>query len=289
MKDLETIAPKSGFNMPNFNKTALVWTSILSVFVMQVKVQVDVEELRKKQFFLADLGVLWLIIMGTQALTISLGYFVGFRTVVISGFVLVLLSSIEAKLSVLLDYKALQSLAMIHNWYSMSVIIGVLQVNLFLFGGSNMRLISLSLALILLLVSTNILVVRFVPPWLVSNIYAIYCFAMIGVVSKNLPNTPPLNGEITLPKVLPHIIGFAGHMITCFVWYQNNSEFEIGSNSYNVFLGTCIVVGVVSLGMILYGYPSHWKQGYYELKQKLLEYSKTWNNGDAIEGFIEIR
>lgn len=78
-------------------------------------------------------------------------------------------------------------------------------------------------------------------------------------------------------------------MITCFVWYQYNSEFEIGSNSYNVFLGTCFVVGVVSLGMIQYGYPSHWKQGYYELKQKLLEFSKMWNNGEANEGFIQIR
>lgn len=289
MKDLETITPKAGFNMPNANKTALVWTSILSVFVMQIMAQVDVVDLRKKQFFLADLGMLWVTLFGAQTLAIPLGYFVGFRTVVISGFVLVLLSSIEAKLSVLLDYKALQSLAMIHHWYCISVIMGVMHLNLFYFGGSKMRLISLSLALILLLVLTNILMIVFVPPWLVSNIYAFYCFAMIGVVYKNLPNTPPLNGEITLPKVLPHIIGFAGHMITCFVWYQYNSEFEVASNSYDVFLGTCFVVGVVSLGMILYGYPSHWKQGYHELKQKLLDLSKAWTNGGAIEGSIEIK
>lgn len=266
--DLESKIPDSDLPQVLFNRRRFCATVILSVFAFQSFYGSD-PLLPKDETTFWQRKILEIVpAYGPVLISISFGFLIGFKPVLVFGFFAMASRPIIVELSIHWESKSLRIVAFMLLSMHFYVLFGITYLTVFHFKHyGKMRLIGAAVFLVVFASILDMAAFFILPPTWVPAIYGIYCFAMGIEVYFNIPNTPHILENVNLLVFSPFLIGIAGHSIVVFTWLQFRTAFESLAASV-VFLAICFSAGVLTMGMLLLGWPAQWKQNRAEWKLK---------------------
>lgn len=270
--DIENKLPDVDLPQPSFNRRRFYATLIFSVFA-QLASECFGPLYPEDETVPTLLGIVSLSV--PVLFTISLGFQVGFKPVVISGFFTMAFWPVIVGLSIVLESKSLRKLAIVLQPMSSCVLFGSYYIIVFHFKHyGKMRLIGAIMALLVFGGFVNITVPLLLPSTWLPAVYGLYCFAMIIAVYLNVPNTAYIMENVSLLDLLPILIGFAGYLMDFFIWLQFRTAFHSQVASV-LFLAICVSAGALTGGLMLCGWPIRWKQTRAE-RMLLQETMRDW-------------
>lgn len=276
--DLENTPPDCDLPRPSFNKKWFWATAFLSVFVLQAP-YASGPLYSEDDSFWQQVIIDIVSFYGSISFAISFGFRIGFKPVVVAGFFTLAFWSVIFKLSILSESDSLRNLAIVLKSMWVCFPNGICYIVIFHFKQyGKMRLIGAAVSLLVFATITNLAVPYILtPPW-TRAVYGFYCFAMGIALYLNIPNTAHTLENENLLELSPYLIGCAGYLFSVFTWLQLKTAFQSWV-AYVLFLAVCVSAGLLTVGMMMLGWPSQWKQAHAELKliQKLIKEWYTFN------------
>lgn len=198
--------------------------------------------------------------VGFAIFSLSIGLLVGYRLVILFGFLLMGLWPTMVQLSILYDSDALRNIGMLSRWLIDCVLSGFIYVALYYFKDlGKKKIIKFCIIEAVVCAFANMVILKLVPsnrlPWL----FSIYFWAMLVLLYYTVPDTPQWLEDVSVLRLFPHIAGFVGYMLTAFIWLQYRGSFQSWP-PFVLFLVICVAMGIFSLGVLILGYPQNWKK-----------------------------